>query len=618
MSVRAGLLLTAALGLLVLATPWAAQARERVSSQDRAATRAYLEAELTYQRALTAGAPAANAGFEHLADGLIGECQGVLVGAPRESAKALFESRKQTPRQTGESNRARRQLSDLQLELTVALTLPTIDADRQAAIAYARAIQSVRWSNTTLTMLEHERAALMEWQLQLAAPGACADMKAWQASGYRTLSPATKTFASEEEAREEPLSLLTRELEPSTSAAKLLARFEGSREKALSRELDAVERERESGSQTLAGLTERLYVALGLVSEAELREERESEAPPKGATVLAKAKSAVGGTYTIWLERKPQRFGRKARLCRLTLGVSETNSESSIEGGEKTVEFSTGFGREACLSRSHPEPASVRCDEGLLTIEAQTPAQARKVRLTLSDGRKLTSRVALLPPRLGGPLGFYYQVVRGPKPVPVAITELDRHGRVLRRVKLPRTKRCVAHPLRYLPGGYRRIVTASVAEGPSFSIVGERFRLGGHLQLELRLETGLQAESEGTTNQAGSIVEVGRRPRARPKPFELQVKTGCTPHEYAILFGVLRDRGDTVLAKSGSTATPLQRVSIPSTLHIPGVLAYTALPGVPNELVVHARNGKVVMREHLAALAQRSREVCEGEAERGS
>ena len=290
-SVRAGLLLTAALGLLVLATPSAAQARERVSSQDRAATRAYLEAELTYQRALTAGAPAANAGFEHLADGLISECQGVLVGAPRESAKALFESRKQTPRQTGESNRARRQLSDLQLELTVALALPTIDADRQAAIAYARAIQSVRWSNTTLTMLEHERAALMEWQLQLAAPGACADMKAWQASGYRTLSPATKTFASEEEAREEPLSLLTRELEPSTSAAKLLARFEGSREKALSRELDTVERERESGSQTLAGLTERLYVALGLVSEAELREERESEAHPRAQRSSPRARA---------------------------------------------------------------------------------------------------------------------------------------------------------------------------------------------------------------------------------------------------------------------------------------------------------------------------------------
>jgi hypothetical protein len=594
-----------------------APAREQVASRDRSATRGYLEAELAYQRALTAAAPAAKAGVEAVANGLIRECPGVLTGAPRESLKTIFENHPQTPRQTGESNRAHRQLADVQLELTSALALPGIDAGRQAGIAYARAIRMLRWSNTTLTTLEHDRAEFLEWQLQVAAPRVCADMKAWRASGYKTLSSATKTYVREAEARVDPLLLLERELRPARSAAKLLARYEGPTEKALSRKIDALERGREASAQGVAGLFARVDSALGLVTEAEAHEATEShEGPPKGATVLAEGRSAAGGRYTIWLEPKQQRTGRKGTLCRLTLAVAETQSASKVEGGEKSVELTTGFGgTEACLSRAHPERASVQCEEGLLTIAAQTLPRTRRVRLLLSDGREVTSNVALVPARRGGPLGFYYQVVRGPKPVPVSFAELDRHGKVLRTVKLPRSKRCVAHPFRYLPGGFRTIVNATVPQGPSYSIIGERVSFGGHVQSAVRLELGLDAESQGITNETGSIVERVEGPRARPKPFELQVKTGCTPHEYAVLYGVLRDRRDSVVAQTVDARTPLRRAAIPSSLHIPGVLAYAAFPSMPSELVVRNPKGRLVMTRHLAGLARRSREVCEGEAE---
>jgi hypothetical protein len=62
----------------------------------------------------------------------------------------------------------------------------------------------------------------------------------------------------------------------------------------------------------------------------------------------------------------------------------------------------------------------------------------QSARLRLSDGRQITSSVAIVPAQLGGPTGFYYQVVRGPSPIPVSLAELDVNGRVLRMVKLNR------------------------------------------------------------------------------------------------------------------------------------------------------------------------------------
>jgi hypothetical protein len=91
--------------------------------------------------------------------------------------------------------------------------------------------------------------------------------------------------------------------------------------------------------------------------------------------------------------------------------------------------------------------------------------------------------------------------------------------------------------------------------------------------------------------------------------------TGCQPHEYTILFGLLRAPADTVLARSPGSLQPFQRVRIPAGLHVGGVLAYIPLSAVPSEVLVRTPAGKTVFTENLARRAREAKETCEGEAE---
>jgi len=265
----------AAFFLLASVAPTGAFAGAGVTPQDRAATRALLEARYTYEQALLAGAPASRAAAEGLASSLGGECPGVLAGAPHETLNTFLESpgRSQSPRQMGEANRENRQWSDLQGELALDLGLPLIEPDRQAARAYARAVGSLRWSNNALTALERTGATELEWRVQSAPPAVCADMKAWVASGYRTLSPATKMLIREREAVDRPLLHVFRVLrERSGSVPGLsdpLLPYEGSREKALAGKIKQLEREAQSTLTSLGVIDTKLQSTLGLLSQAE-------------------------------------------------------------------------------------------------------------------------------------------------------------------------------------------------------------------------------------------------------------------------------------------------------------------------------------------------------------
>lgn len=619
--------------LLALVVPTGAFASARVTSQDRAATRALLEARYTYEQALLASALASRAATEGLASSLGGECPGVLVGAPHETLSTLLESPlhpefpPQSPRQMGESNRERRQLSDLESELALALELPPIEADRQAALTYARAVSSLRWSNNTVTALERTGAAALEWQLQSVPPDVCADMKAWVASGYRTLSPATKVLIREQEAVERPLLRLLREHLASLPGVDPLLPYEGSQEKALARKVDVLEGDLKSVRKGLARIETGLERTLGLATPAGAQaESEEAEAgPTKGAVEIGHGATAVGGKYTIWLEPKPG-SSPQASGCRLSMEVFETEAENTLE----TREIDGTRVNEVCLSRSHPRAIRAQCrDRGLLTIEAQTLPSARSVRLNLSDGRQITSRVAIVPAKLGGPAGFYYQVVRGPSPIPVSLTEVDAHGKALRTVKLPGTAECVKQSRERPPGVIRKIASGSLPQGPSFSINGERssrFSIGGErsstisaTHFELSVEVAAEEEGGDLISGAGGIAligsSVGGPPTPKSSPFVLQMSTGCLPHEYAILFGVLRAPADTVLARSSGSLQPFQRVRIPAGLHVRGELAYIPLPAVPSEVLVRTPIGKTVLTENLAHRAREAKETCEGEAE---
>ena len=110
--------------------------------------------------------------------------------------------------------------------------------------------------------------------------------------------------------------------------------------------------------------------------------------------------------------------------------------------GKSSEEFEFPVGPvEGCLSASHPARG---CLGSTIGLELRTVPAARRVRLTLSNGRQVTSKVFRIPRKLGGPGGVYYQALKGPSPTPVKLEELGARGRVLRTFTLAHASRCPA------------------------------------------------------------------------------------------------------------------------------------------------------------------------------
>jgi hypothetical protein len=505
----------------------------------------------------------------------------------------------------GESERDLRQLGDLRLELSDALSLAAVEPYREAALGYANVLGSLRWSDHALTLLRHAEASATQHELQRGPLSVCADMKAWANSGYRTLSLATKTFVREQEVA--LAEIFRRAARNGFPSPEQLTPDEGPGDKLLKRKINALRKARRPFLNSLQVIDTDVASALGIAREPE------TKSPDTASVVIGRGRTAAGSGYTIRLERQQPPQTKQAGpigpepSCRFQVSVSEAGNQG--EGESELVVVSAGG---TCLSTSHPERPNVGCDAGLLTIEGQTLARTRSVRLRLSDGRQITSRVALVPARLGGPAGFYYQAVRGPSPIPVSLTELDAHNRVLRTIKLNRIRECSKHPITFLPGGLRTIVHGVAPGGPAFAIVGERYRTEGEVHFKLKVEVGEEGLSGGGFL---GVVPRPERPGQKPGPFSLEISKGCQPHEYAILYGILKSPRDTVLARTAGALRPLSRVRMPASLHVGGVLVYVALSQVPSEVLVRTPSGKTVFTEKLAGLAREAAETCEGEAE---
>lgn len=468
-----------AAGLTVFATAVPAFSAQ---SADQRETDAYLMAQYSWAQQSLANVNASRAEVEMRVTSIGSECPGILQGAPTQ-----FSSPRSTSfaRGVGESKREEEQLNELERELRLALGLIHEQSDRQPLTTLAGAIGSLRWSNPELTRLVGAEAAKVREELALAVPDVCADITAWVRSGYKTLSPATKELRAKEERIERNIRVV-----PGQSVANLLRPYEGTADKALIAKTAKLEKEIE---QSLAGLDDvyqRLYATLGVARETP----PSFSHPPAGAVVVGKGRTAAGGRYEVWVETKEQSGSQTESGCapQMPLHVrTVTNSQGGASG---------------CYSRGEvTTPPFVNCDEGRLTIEAQTPAAVRSARLRMSDGRQITSRVAFVPARLGGPTGFYYQVVRGPSPIPVSLAELDAHGKVLRALKLHRFVGCTKHLLKFLKRGIRALVHGRVPQGPTFSIVGEAYRFLGHIHFALDVETSHGGGGESPSGQKPNV-----------------------------------------------------------------------------------------------------------------
>ncbi len=99
------------------------------------------------------------------------------------------------------------------------------------------------------------------------------------------------------------------------------------------------------------------------------------------------------------------------------------------------------------------------------------------------------------------------------------------------------------------------------------------------------------------------------------KLFQRAIWSQCSPHQYEIVYGVLRAPGATVIARAAGTTTPLTEVAIPAHLHAYGALVYAAFASPPEELTVTDAHGRTLVEEDLHSEAREETEYCEGRTE---
>ncbi|HTY97828.1 MAG TPA: hypothetical protein VMB91_12355 [Solirubrobacteraceae bacterium] len=589
--------------LIMAAAPFASGKGSKASPQDRASSLAFLRAELAYTRARVASAPATLAAVQSLKGSLEGQCAGVMDGAPHETLGGLLAPRrpKLTPRQEGEEKRHERQWSALNSELSWAVGVTELSASHEAALAFVEAIRQLRWSEPSLTRLTTVLAETLELEVNGTVPAVCADMQAWVSSEYRTLTTATKALERSDEETLSHLFAALLSLKGPTSVSPV-NHFQSTQEKQLEAALQAAEAQDSTKEAAVEHTVQQLQVGLGLQTQGE----REAiEKPHKGAVEIGHGRTLTHTKFKVYVEPPQAEPG--------PLGATECVHPIAIwepfGSGKSSERFELPVGPvEGCLSAGHPAHS---CQGSTIALELRTVPAARRVRLTLSNGRQVTSKVFRIPRRLGGPGGVYYQALKGPSPTPVRLEELGAHGRVLRAfgLALPHCPRPPAkRPVRHT----RTLVNAKLSGGTPFSIRGISTRLGRHKSFELRAE--VSTEPFSLLNLFASEEGVLGSRRAQ-RTFATQVDKGCRPSEFAIVYGVLHVPRDAVLARTPAGLVALQHVRIPPGLHAHGVLAYIALPSVPEELVVRTPAGRTVATISLASTARAAREVCEGEAE---
>ena len=572
-------------------------AHVRVTPHDRVATRAFLTAEYSYLRSQIAAEPATQAASERAAAALGAECPGVLAGAPhaREFEEGLFGEEEQhlSARQRGEHNRTFGQVYEIEFEFGEALSRAGAGANRAGALAYAHTLQSLHWSSATLTQYEHYKARALLRGLNAPQPAVCADMKAWVASGYTKLSPGTKALIGEIFPSE--LALL-RALQGGVRPDAIVAAYETSGERELLRRIRRVKQQQTASLIRSEGTLESLGKPLGIHSYRE-----ESEEPPKGGIVIARGSTAAGGSYTIWVQTQ---HPPRDRACSIDLGI-----HASEGSGSSTSESCVAHGARASL-RAH-------CNGSGWQVEGQTREGATSVSVKLRDGSQVSSPVALVPPNLGGPAGFFFQVF-GKSQAPVSASELNAQGTVLGTVELPHEAKCPNHlfsppkekPPEPLPS--RKLASGRLPHGGSFEILAFRDRYDGHI--ETTINAAVLSPRPFVAEVFGSVFESGPEPRSH-SPIKLRKETGCGPPSYALLYGLLKAPGDTVLARTPHGLEPFRIVRPPASLHLHGVLAYIPLSVLPSEVIVRAPDGRTVFRKSYRRKAREIRETCEGEAE---
>ncbi|HTD08494.1 MAG TPA: hypothetical protein VK680_06360 [Solirubrobacteraceae bacterium] len=167
MSARWLSVLLVAFAVMGVAAPSAAVA----DSTDAATTQAYLQTNYTLMRYFIAHIPAAKAEIANVLAGVRRECPLAASGSPE--------------------NVDSEQLSN---EVVGTMVTNVVQHNLPATLSAIRATASLHWSNGALTKSIHAYLAKAKSLTTLAMPDLCGDVKAWAASGFKTLPASTASF----------------------------------------------------------------------------------------------------------------------------------------------------------------------------------------------------------------------------------------------------------------------------------------------------------------------------------------------------------------------------------------------------------------------------------------
>lgn len=548
------------------------------SSSDAQATRAYLIAQYRLTRALLHEAAAARGAESAAAAQIAGECPGVVSGLPQEPSLERFPPISPA-RVRGENARLGQQRQTIEEELIAAVARPAARSYRPADEAYAAEVGQLSWSNPAIaSAIQAATAARLE-TLSAPAPSFCADARAWAQSGYRALSAASREFEEFEASR----AARRRSPEIGPSVETLLKPYENASDRALIRKTNAVEG--------------KLLINVFAAVQRILKLERIVGFPHVGIeepkqVALGHGRTAAGTHFEVSAESGPLGAGGS---CRRSATVSYGRSSAP------KLLIVSGPNNPICLSPPHYRHPAHFCEAGIETIQTAVPASVRSVRLVLTNGRTIESRVVRVPRRDGGPVGIYAQQIRGSASHAVSLLELNSGGDVVLTVRLP-SYRCVK-PRRKpeeLPT-ITKLAGGHTPEGEAFTI-----RAFGPLNSEPFLTVDIGVDPD-LSEQA-----IGPQP---PKAFPWSLSIGCAPHPYAILYGILTPPGKSVMAQTPQGPVPLTVVPLKPRLHAKGPLVYGVFSALPSKLTVLRANGSVLYSEDLQAKASEAAQFCEGYAE---
>lgn len=105
----------------------------------------------------------------------------------------LSKVRSECPR-AGQNSPQNPMSTELSNEVIGAMVLSAGKPDRPAIATYLRAVKGLRWSSGSVTRAVSSYAAMLGTLYKLQVPDLCGDVRAWSASGYKTLPASTLSF----------------------------------------------------------------------------------------------------------------------------------------------------------------------------------------------------------------------------------------------------------------------------------------------------------------------------------------------------------------------------------------------------------------------------------------